>query len=415
MNQGPRLAIMAWRNLWRQKRRTGLTLSSIAFGFVLAVLFTAMQDENWAQMIDTAARMGTGHITLQHVDAIDTPKLTLTVRHSDALEAMALADDGVERVTQRISGQTMVSAAHDSFGAFFVAFDPAAEDASTLEFIERVESGEMFANADDRGIILGVTLAENLGVDLGDRVVYRLTGRDGDVTADLGRLKGTVTTGAPSADAGLVLLPIGRVRTVLGYAPDESTLLAIFLKEPRECSDVAARLGAQVDNDVSALTWEEVRPELSALVAMKVGSARFMEFIIMLLVAAGIFNTLFISVMERLREFGVMIAIGYSPGQLFRLIMWESTWLALTGLIAGGLVVWWPYTWLAEHGIDVSSMMGGNTEVAGVGFSMVLPVGIYPGNLIIIVVAVILSTLAAGLYPAWRAARVVPVESIKLV
>ena len=129
-----------------------------------------------------------------------------------------------------------------------------------------------------------------------------------------------------------VLLPINTVREALGYASDESTAVAVFLSDARQSPAVAQRLNNTLGSggrDASrvALAWDEIRPELSTFIAMKVGGARFMELIIAILVAAGIFNTLFVSVMERTREFGIMLAIGYSPGQLFGLVMWESLWL----------------------------------------------------------------------------------------
>jgi ABC-type antimicrobial peptide transport system permease subunit len=149
---------------------------------------------------------------------------------------------------------------------------------------------------------------------------------------------------------------------------------------------------------------------------MKVASARFLEGVIMLLVAAGIFNTLFVSVMERLREFGIMVAIGFSPGRLFALVMYESLWLGLVGLVGAAVVTAGPYYYLATTGVDFSEMIAeGGAEVAGVTMSPVMHVGIFPENLVIIACAVLVATMLSGLYPAWHAGRVVPVESIKLV
>jgi ABC-type lipoprotein release transport system permease subunit len=137
----------------------------------------------------------------------------------------------------------------------------------------------------------------------------------------------------------------------------------------------------------------------------------------MLLVAAGIFNTLFISVMERLREFGILMAIGFSPWSLFRLVMWESLWLGLCGLVAAVIVWAWPYHYFSTVGIDMSAMLGEeqSAEVAGVAFDTIMKVAIYPENFFLICSLVILATLLSGLYPAWRAGHVEPVETIRLV
>ncbi len=413
---GPNLVKMAWRNLWRSKRRTLLTLSGIAFGVFLSVLFTAMQDRSFADMIDTAAKLGGGHVVVQHAEYIDTPTLTRSVQDTEAVIAAAEAQPDVDRAVQRITGQAMVQTATNSSGVFFVAFDPTDEDAQTLAFLEGVQEGQLFPGPDSRGILIGGRLGELMNLELGDKLVYTLMDRNGEIVAGMERVSGIVSTGAPSVDAGLVLLPIDRVRGVIGYAPDEATQVAVFLNDSRKADEVAAAIQPKI-GQADALPWDVVQPELNGFIGMKVGGARFMELVIMILVAAGIFNTLFVSVMERMREFGIMRAIGYSPGQITALVMWESLLLAMVGLAAGGLVTIGPYSYLAANGIDLSEVyaQAGTVEVAGVGFDMTLHIGIFPENVAIIAGFVVVATLAAGLYPAWKAGRVSPVETIKLV
>ncbi len=414
--KGSKLASVAWRNLWRRKRRTLLTLSSIAFGGFLAVLFTAMQDRSFADFIDTAARLGGGHVTLQHPEYLDTPTLTRTVRSSSNLRRLAAGDQDVRRAVDRITGQIMLATADDSFGAFFIAYAPELEDAGTLTFGEGLVEGAMYETSHDKGIILGERLARNLGLKMGRKVVYTMMDKQGEIISGMRRLSGVIRTGVPSLDAGLCLLPIGAARQALGYAGDESTFVAAFLSDSRRSREVAHRLGGRRHSDRVALTWDEVRPELASFIAMKVGGGRVMEIIIAILVAAGIFNTLFVSVMERMREFGIMIAIGYSPAQLFGLVMLESLWLGLVGVAVGAIVTIGPYWYLSSTGIDLSGMMGdAPAEIAGVGFDPTLRVGIFPESLLMIVAAILIATLAAGLYPAWRAGNAVPVETIKLV
>jgi ABC-type lipoprotein release transport system permease subunit len=413
---GPKLLKMAWRNLWRSKRRTLLTLSGIAFGILLSVLFTAMQDRSFADMIDTSAKLGGGHVVVQHVEYIDTPTLTRSVQGAEAIVAAAEQHQDVHKAVQRITGQAMVQTATNNAGVFFVAFDPTDETEDTLAFLEGVQDGQLFEAPDSRGILIGERLGELMNVGMGDKIVYTLMDRHGEIVAGMERVSGIVSTGAPSVDAGLVLLPIDRVRGVIDYAPDEATQVAVFISDSRRSERVAAALQPSI-GAADALTWEQVQPELKGFIGMKVGGARFMELVIMILVAAGIFNTLFVSVMERMREFGIMRAIGYSPGQITALVMWESLLLALVGLAVGGLVTIGPYSYLAANGIDLSEVyaQAGTVEVAGVGFDMTLHIGIFPENVAIIAAFVVCATLAAGLYPAWKAGRVSPVETIKLV
>lgn len=413
--RGTSMSVMAWRNLWRNRRRTLLTLSSIAFGVFLAVLFTAMQDRNWADMINLAARIGAGHVTLQHREYLEAPTLSKTVQRTQALRNIALAEPGVIRAVERVAGQTMLATARESRGAGFIAFDPMAEDTTTLTMLGSIVEGEPFATTRDGGLILGARLASNLGVRLGNKVVYTMTDRSGGIVSGLARVSGIVRTGAPSVDGGLCLLPIDAVREVLGYASDEATQIAVFLDDQRHADATADRLNSEIETAVTAHPWHEIQRELAAFIALKVGGARFMEALIAVLVAAGIFNTLFISVMERLREFGIMMAIGWSPGRLFRLVLLESAWLGVLGLVGAVLITALPYWYLATTGIDVSGLMGENTEISGISMPTTFRVGIFTVHAVVIAVAAVVATLLAGLYPAWKAGRINPVETIKLV
>jgi ABC-type lipoprotein release transport system permease subunit len=407
---------MGWRNLWRNRRRTVLTLVSISFGLLLAILLTALQDRNWADMIDLAARLGGGHVTVQHPELIDAPTLDKTVQRTDAIVEMARAEPEVRRVVVRIVGQTLLATASNSRGAAFMGIDPTQEDSTTLAVVTAFAEGSMFPSADGDGIVLGSRLAENLGVTLGKKVVYNLTDKDGEIVAGLAHVSGIVHTGAPSVDGGLALLPLNTLRRALGYAPDEATQVAIFIRDQRRSDEVAARLGAELPGGAVAVPWHENQPELAGFIAMKVGGANFMKILIAVLIAAGIFNTLFVSVTERMREFGIMLAIGYAPRDIHLLVMIESLWLGLVGLVVGALLTAGPYLWLNVHGIDMSAMVGdGSSEIAGVAVPSIMRVEIFPGNAVFIAVAALVATLAAGIYPAWKAGRVAPVETIRLV
>jgi ABC-type lipoprotein release transport system permease subunit len=410
------LVRMAWRNLGRNRRRTAITLCGIAFGGMLAILFTGIGDSTYGKMIDLAARLGGGHVTLQHPEALDAPSLRKTVTGVEKLRAIALGDPDARRAVARISGPAMLSTATRSYGAWFLAIDPRAESSQTLSLLDAVVQGRLFASSRDPGIVLGKQLAENLKVTLGKRVVYTLTDRNGEMVTGLGRVSGIVRTGAPSVDAGLCLLPIDTMREALGYGADEATALAVFLGDQRASGRAAGRLRRRTGPGVAVLTWDQAQPELAGFISMKVSGMRFFELIILLLAAAGIFNTMFVSVLERTRELGILSAIGFSPARLFALIMCESAWLGLLGIAASALLTCVPYYLLATRGLDLSSLVsGGNTEVAGVALDPTIRAAIYPENAAVIAAAVLLATLLSGLYPAWRAGRVAPVEVIKLV
>ncbi|NOY25146.1 MAG: ABC transporter permease [Oligoflexia bacterium] len=415
---GPALPRLAWRNLWRNRRRTLLTMCAITFGLMLAVLFTALQDRSFGDMIDLAARMASGHVVVQQQDYLDSPSLRRTVPDAVAVSKLVAAQAGVSRTTARITGPMMLATAGQSYGAYFLAVDPAQEDAQTLAFVDAIDAGQMLSEASGNQIVLGARLAHNLKLNLGDKVVCTLMDKQGEIASGLVRLSGTVSTGADSTDRVIALLPIDSVRQTLGYGPAEATQVAVYLDDARDSRGVRDRLAHSLTAGLAAATWDQVNPELSGFIAMKVGGGRFMEGVIMVLVAASIFNTLFVSVLERRREFGIMMAIGYTSGQVFRLVLWESFWLALVGVIMGLCVTAAPYFYLVAHPIDLTAVyaqQGQNMDLAGIGMSPILHIGIYPESFVIIVIGVVLATMLSGIYPAWKAGRTVPVETIRLV
>ena len=410
------LATMAWRNLWRNRRRTVITLAAIVFGVFLSVIMMALQDQNWADMIRLAARLGAGHVTLQHPEYIDSPTLTRPVEGTDELRRLAAGHPRVIRVVERITGFNMLSTARENIGAGFIAVSPEDEDEETLSLLEAVVEGEFFESSTDGGIILGAKLASNLDVELGSKVVYTLTDKEGEIVSGLARVSGLIRTGSPSVDGGICLLPIDTVREAIGFGPNEAIQVAAFVDDQRVTDRVVADLGRAAPAGAAVLPWHALQPDLAVFIAMKVGGSKVMMLVLALLVAAGIFNTLFVSVMERLREFGIMLAVGFSPGQLFRLVMFESAWLAVVGLTAAALVTIGPYRYLASTGIDISALVAADQmEVAGIGMSSVMRVGIYGESVMLIGAAALAAILLSGVYPAWRAGHADPVETIRLV
>ena len=420
MASGPKLPVLAWRNLWRNSRRTAITLFSIAFGVLLASLSLGMGDSSYAQIIDYAARLGGGHVVVQHRDYADRPSMKDTVR-LDAPTLTALREhEQVRTAVVRINGGVMLATSTNNVGAGVIGIDPAHEDESTLGLAEFLVAGEMFTGTDDPGIILGAKLAENLDVELGKKVVYTVTSKSGEITSGLARVSGILETGTPEVDSATCLLPIDSLREVLGYEADEATQVAVFLADHREADDAAVELGAQlraagVDDSVVVMPWDQAMPDLANFVAFDEAGNMVLQGIITVLIAAGIFNTLFVSVMERLREFGILAAIGFSSRQLFSLIVWESLWVALTGLACGVVLTVGPYWYFATRGLDLRSMYGDNgAQIQGVTMDPIMYVDLYPSHAVMIAVAITTATVLAGLYPAWRAGKVNPVEAIRI-
>jgi ABC-type lipoprotein release transport system permease subunit len=406
------LARLAWRNIWRNTRRTLLTLAGIVFGVFFAVLTTGLADATYGDMIDYAAKMGVGHVSIEHKQFIEAPSLEHTVQIDEALQTATREDARVAHVSHRISGAVLVATAEGNQGASMMAIDPANEGKETLLFLDEISEGALFERAEDRTVTMGSALAQNLGVGLKKKVVVTATSKSGEIVSAMYRVSGLITTGAPSIDRGLIILPLGAAQDLLGYGPGEVTAAAVYLRDHRDADAVTQRLAGLTDPPSVAVDWKQSQPELASFISMKEVSGVIVQALVMVMLAAGIFNTIFVSVMERRHEFGVLRAIGFSPTEIFRMVTWESFWIACAGLLASALLVTFPYLKIAESGLDYSKLIEPGMEVSGVAMDPIMSIGIYPVNLLIIIAVVFLGTMTAGLIPAWRASRTEPIEAI---
>ena len=409
-----KLNTLAWRNLWRHKRRTLITASSIAFGVLLAVTFTGAGDYFYTRMIDAGANMGMGHITIAAPDYNRAPSSQKRLQDADKLQAMMTDLPEVKSVVGRLQGQAMFASARKSIGGTFIAIDPAQEDANNNLFIQALSEGEMLTSTAGKGIVMGVDLARKLQLTLGKKVVYTTTDVNGDIVSAIARVSGLFRTGVSEVDGGMALLPMQSVQKVLGYKADEVSFIAVSLRDQRASHAIRDSLQSQPEfQHVDVLNWQQTQPDLAGMIAVDKGANRISQLLIALLIAAGILNTMLMSVLERMREFGVMMALGMSPRNLFSLVMLESFWLAVIGLIIGVIITIPWYLYMAETGLDLTSAYGDDFSFGGVLLDTVFKIRLFKESIIGILIALFSLALLSGAYPAWRAGRIPPVESLK--
>ena len=409
-----KLNTLAWRNLWRHKRRTLITASSIAFGVLLAVTFTGAGDYFHTRMIDAGANMGMGHITIAAQDYNRAPSSQKPIKGSNTLQVLIADLPEVTSVVARIQGQAMFASARKSVGGTFIAIDPSQESANNNLFIESLIEGAMLSQTAGKGIVMGVGLVRKLKLNLGKKVVYTTTDINGDIVSAVARVSGIFRTGVAEVDGGMALLPIQSVQKVLGYASDEVSLLAISLGDQRLSHALRDKMQGQPEFEhVEVLNWQQTQPDLAGMIAVDKSANRISQLMISLLIAAGILNTMLMSVLERSREFGVMMALGMSPRGLFSLVILESFWLAVVGLIIGIIITIPWYLYMAETGIDLTSAYGDDFSFGGVLLDTVFKIRLFKESIIVILIGLFGLALLSGVYPAWRAGRIPPVESLK--
>jgi putative ABC transport system permease protein len=403
---------MAWRNVWRNRRRSLLTVMAIALGVAFNVFMRGVGDGFHEQMVDNSVRSNIGHIQIHRAGYHDNPGLNKTLPAPQQVEQAIRRLPGLRGYSLRVVGDGLASTSENSAGVEIVGIDPAQERSVTTIY-RAVVKGEYLKPGMQRPILIGERLAINLKADLGDKVVLLVQAADGSMGADLFRVAAIFRSGAPELDRGMVFLlrPDAQSLFALGGRLTEAVLL---LDSSRQVP--AAQKGlerALAGRDVEVLTWYQVEPFLQQFIELDDAFFYVIVFIFFVVISIGILNTIMMSIFERVREFGVMMALGTKPRQIVKLVVQEAAVLGLAGILIGSGLGSALTLYFAAEGMNLSSWAEG---AAALGMtSTVVYTKLTAANLIYSNLFVFAVVLLVALYPAAHAARLRPVEAIRHV
>ena len=365
-------------------------------------------------MIDSAARLGSGHITLEHPDYRSSLLTRLTLQSTGALTKHFKEMNEIEGWAPRILGQAMLSTSYGSVGAAFIGVDPEREKENTL-LIDKIIEGTYLEHAAGRGVLIGRKMAERLNVSVGSKMVITANNLHGEIAAELLRVVGIFETGSEMIDGYICQITLKRAQTLLAMKEGEITQLAIFIANQRATDRVIEHLKIKLSdlNEVAVLSWREVMPELASYVELDGTSNYIFQIIIFIIIGAGILNTILMSVMERQFEFGVLLCLGMKPRNLLFLILTESMLLGLLGVTVGTVMGLLCNEYFTIRGFDMTLFTGENLDISGIALDPILYSDLYPDHLVITVVLVFLMTVLVGIYPAIKATRSEPIETLK--
>ena len=412
------ILFLAWRNLWRNRRRTIITASTISLGFAMAVVSIGLGDGSHNQMIRNAIRLGDGHLTIQPKGYLETPGNHLYLKNSEALLTHPALIRMRATVAPRIILQVLASTAHNSLGAGLQGIE-AARDPYARILGEHLTAGNWIEAGDERGIVIGSKMAEKLKARVGSKVVILAGGERGELEARLGRVRGIFSSGIDDLDGFTLLGDLAFTRPLLpGYRaerdPSPVTRLAIFLEEPDETAMWREALKAQpLPFEAVVLDWQEMMPHVVNFIALDDAGNYVFLAIILVVVVIGILNTVLMSVLERTREFGMVRALGMRPRQLLALVVAETTLLALVALAAGWVVGGMAHLYFAVFGLDLSALSPELLTTAGITIDPVIKSELSLNRIAALTLLVFGATLLSGIYPAIKAARVYPIAALR--
>jgi ABC-type lipoprotein release transport system permease subunit len=403
---------LAMRNLWRNGRRTALTMAAIAFGFALAVFTLNLTTGSYNDMIRAGISQQAGHVVVQAAGYQADPDDALRVaRASEVVTALAAIDPGAV-VTRRVNLRGLVVSPSGSVGAGVVAVDPVAERSLSM-IPDRIVDGA-WLDDDDRGVLIGRAMADRLGVGVGDKLVYMGQHGGTEVASRLFRVKGIFRTGSADMDGFVAFVHVHAGSELLG-APDTVHQVALHLTEPERAAEATAAARAALSrSELEVLDWRAALPEMGAMIEVDRTSNEFMLYAITLIVAMGVVNTVLMSVLERTREFGVLLAIGVRRRTIAQLVLLEGFVLGVLGTGLGlllGVALSYP---LVTYGLDFSSFMGSEAyDAGGVVISAVIKGAWDVPRIVRFGVLSVLWTVLAAAWPAWRTSRFQPVDAMR--
>jgi ABC-type lipoprotein release transport system permease subunit len=406
---------MAWRNVWRNPRRTWLTVAAISFACIILIFMLSFQFGSYETMINSAIHINTGHIQIQAQDYFEERSMRQVVPDPGPILESVSGIDSVKAVTTRANAFSLVSSASRTAGAAVVGVDPEREArASTLETLVRQGRYLSEAPSGTHEAIVGRLLAEKLQIGLGEEIVLLGQGRDGSVAATALTVCGMYSSGVDELDRKTLFSRLDTFRECYAMR-DAVHEVVIRLGDLDRVDSVVERIRRLLPrlpktSELVVLSWDELSPGLTQAIRLDLTIGVIFWLLLVLVVAFSILNTFLMAVFERTREFGVMMSIGTSPGRLVKIMLLESSAMTLVG-VSLGVVLGCILTWIFEmHGINLS---GASEILKQYGISG----RIHPELSLITALAgpilVWAVTFAVSLYPALKIYGLRPVEAMR--
>jgi len=397
---------LSWRYLWRNHRRTLIMLMAIAVGAWAMIFMTALMRGMVDQMIEDGIDALPGFVQIHHPAYRDDPSVENSLQPPGPKLRAALQAPPVDSWTQRIKLPAMISSERNSRGVTLLGVDPANEIAVGFDPASIVQ-GRFLRSTDDQGLVVGRKLLDRLETDLGKRVVVMSQDPDNNI-ADRGfRIVGVFEGKLSAQEETLVYAALGTTQDLLGLG-DQVSEIAVTGGDYRDVGALYDHILQAAGPAVEVLPWNELDTYLGLMLGVMDGFVLVWVTVIFLALSFGLANTLMMAVFERVREIGLMQALGMRPASILYQVLLESLMLLLLGLLLGNVLAIISILPIRD-GIDLSVVAEG---IEMMGASSTLYPALKLKDLIMANAVVIVLGILTSLLPAWRASQYRPVEAI---
>ena len=396
---------MAWRNVWRNPRRTTVTVSAMGLALLFATLYSGIVRGYLIGMEANILDRELGDIQVFPTGYRDDPSLHSLIADSEAL--LARLDAAGFRSSARLLGAGL-AAAGDSSGGVSLRGVNVARDATVGKVHEALLAGSWLDPDDPSSVVLGKRLAKTLAVEPGAEIVLLTQGADGSLANDLYKVRGVLRSVGDAVDRTGVFMTEAAFRELL-VVPHGAHQIIVRRPDGLPLPDATAAVRA-LSSGHEVKSWKELMPTMASMLESTQGVMYAMFLIIYVVIGIVLLNAMLMAVFERIRELGVLKALGVRPGQVLRLVYVESV-VQLGLAVVGASVLSVPgLYYLSTVGLDLASMSG--VTISGIAWDSVLKadtdVATFAGPLVTLVLVVVVAVL----YPALKAARIRPVEAM---
>ena len=399
---------LAWRNLWRNKKRTLIAAASVFFAVLLALIMRSMQTGYYDYMINASVRMYTGYIQVHGKDYWEKKSLDesmiLDKVHLEKLSSI----EGIDLTVPRFETYTLISHENKTKVAQVTGINPKLENELT-GLKKKIVNGKFLSDS-SKGIILAQGLAEILKVEVGDSIVIYGQGFHGVTAAAQIPIIGIVKFTLPDLNKSFTYLSLSYAQWLFS-APERLTSLSIMINNPKELDRIKSDIQKVFDEKYEVMDWEELSPELVQSIQIDNASGIIMLGILYIVIAFGIFGTIMMMTAERVKEFGILISVGMKKWKLALVTVYETLFVSFLGVFSGAIISIPILLYFKANPIPLTGEYA--DAILAWGFEPILPFAVYPGMFFAQIWTVLAIAMVSALYPVLFIKKLKPVEAMR--
>ncbi|MCF7804394.1 MAG: ABC transporter permease [Candidatus Marinimicrobia bacterium] len=399
---------IAFRNIFRQKRRTILTMLTMFGGFVLSAFSIGYADGTYSYIIDLFTRNQMGHVQIHQGNYLDRPSLYKTIEDYVNVGDTVQAVDRVQEWAPRLYSSGLASVGDKTAGVRAIGVDPQLEHAAT-DFRDKVKQGRYLSDEPSHEVMLGTGLADILNAEVGDTTVIVSQGADGSIANDLYHVVGIVDRGDQMENRTGYFLHLKDAQELF-VLPNQVHEIIVVANSIHGVREIARTIDGALNNEnLQVKPWMEIARTFYKTMMADQQGMWIMLFVIILIVAIGVLNTVLMSVLERTREYGVLKAMGTRPNEVFRMVLYEVSIMAVFSVILGALLAIGLNSYFSIHGIPLPTPL----DWGGIQINWM-----YTENslrsITLPTITVIITALIVSVFPAIKAARIAPAQAMRM-